>query len=100
MIPTIEELTDLDPDLMRLATKSSSSTSTAADGISSNDGNENNIPPAKLEKVRVTVQYVPLIKTTDEKLLEMMRIMSEPIKAILMEVIIYISAVKKEEELN
>ncbi|KAG2222402.1 hypothetical protein INT45_006924 [Circinella minor] len=83
VIPTIEELTDLDPDLMRLATTSSNITAT--DGISLNDGNKNNLLPTKLEKVRVTVQYVPLIKTTDEKMLEMMRLMSEPIKAILME---------------
>ncbi|KAI7854424.1 ubiquitin-2 like Rad60 SUMO-like-domain-containing protein [Circinella umbellata] len=83
VIPSIEELTDLDPDLMRLATTSSNATAT--DGTSLNDRNDNNLLPTKLEKVRVTVQYVPLMKTTDENILEMMRILSEPIKAILME---------------
>ncbi|KAI9256518.1 ubiquitin-2 like Rad60 SUMO-like-domain-containing protein [Phascolomyces articulosus] len=87
VIPTIEELTDLDPDLIRLAAAASSTQprSSALDGNSLYNSMDDIRSSTGLEKVCIKVEYVPLIKTDNEQLLKGMKFLSEPIKVILME---------------
>ncbi|KAI8149455.1 hypothetical protein BJV82DRAFT_123975 [Fennellomyces sp. T-0311] len=76
VVPSIEEMTDLDPDLMKIVTAP-----TAAHDPSS----AHPTSAAKLEKVCIKVQYVSLKKTDDRVMLEAIRLMEEPLKVYLME---------------
>ncbi|KAI9489695.1 ubiquitin-2 like Rad60 SUMO-like-domain-containing protein [Zychaea mexicana] len=79
VIPTLEEMADLDPDLVKLA--AASSTPDSADAGSSSAADES----LKAEKVCIKVEFVNLKELTGEAMLKAIERLCQPIKVILLE---------------